>query len=68
MMEEILNVEHADKCDKSTTTILVCTKQGNLSPPNRTSADMMEKCEDMLHRDININETEKNMDILDKVI
>ena len=68
MMEESLNEEHADNNEKSTTTILVHTEQENVRLPNITPPAMMEKCEDIIHRGINKNETETNQDTLDKVI
>ena len=68
MMEESVNEEHADNNEKSTATSLDHTEEGSTGPPNSTQLSMMEKCEYMIHRDININETEKNKDTLDKVI
>ena len=68
MMEESLNDEHADNNEKSTTTILVHTEQENVRLPNSTPPAMMEKCEYIIHRYINKNETETNQDTLDKVI
>ena len=68
MMEESVNEEHADNNEKSTATILVHTEEENVRLPNSTPPVMMEKCEDIIHRDINKNETETNQDTLDKVI
>ena len=68
MMEESVNEEHADNNEKSTATILVHTEEENLRLPNSIPPVMMEKCEDIIHRYINKNETETNQDTLDKVI
>ena len=67
-MEESVNEEHADNNEKLTSSSLVHTEEGNVRPPNSTTPAMMEKCEDMIHRDINTNETETNQDTLGKVI
>ena len=68
MMEESVNEEHADNNEKSTSTIIVRTEEENLRLPNSTPPVMMEKCEDIIHRDIKKNETETNQYTLDKVI
>ena len=54
MMKEILN-EYQRKKVKST-------------PPNITSQGMMEECDNMIQRDINVDETEINQDDLDGLI
>ena len=43
-------------------------KKGKVIPPNITSPDMMEECENMIHRNINVNETETNKYNLDELI
>ena len=66
--EETVNELHADKNGNVTKTSLYHTKKGRVTPPNIISPDMMEKYEDMIHRDINENETETNRGTLDKII
>ena len=68
IMEESVNEEHENKNENITGTSIYHTKKGKWRTQNITPPTIMEEFEYMINMDNNENETETNLDNLDKEI